>query len=260
MHEESPRGNVSRIQYFSTGDGDGIRTTVFLQGCSLRCRWCHNPETQPMEPVTLRYANGRQVLSGQSMTAQEVFRAIVKDEPFYLESGGGVTFSGGEPLLQADFCACVAEMCKQRGIHVLFDTAGCVPFAAFEKVLPFADQFYYDVKTCTKEDCERYVGPGFETILANLQKLCTLSRVRVRIPVIPGHNNTPQMLARFAELIAPLGAEGVDLLPFHRLGAGKYRAMGIPYSYADTEPLSPSDLDGFKPIFENLGIPCRVER
>ena len=118
-------GRISRIQYFSIGDGDGIRTTVFMQGCNLRCAWCHNPETQPLDTVTLNYSNDNRVLSGEDITADELFKRILKDEVFYIESGGGVTFSGGEPLLQADFLSVVAKMCKDRGINVLFDTAGC---------------------------------------------------------------------------------------------------------------------------------------
>lgn len=253
-------GKISKIQYFSTGDGDGIRTTVFMQGCNLRCAWCHNPETQPLDTVILNYPNGTTVTSGESITASELFIKIIKDEPFYMESGGGVTFSGGEPLLQADFCAEVAKLCKQRGINVLFDTAGCVPYESFERVLPYTDTFYFDLKAVTKEDCAKYRCGDPELILSNLKRLCQMASVVVRIPVIPQHTNSRDKLLELARYIADIKPIRVDLLPFHRLGAGKYQAMGKQYDYSQVQPLLPSDLEQYLPIFTHLGIACTVEK
>ncbi len=258
-NNEGLTGKISSIQYFSTGDGDGIRTTVFMQGCNLQCAWCHNPETQPLDTVTLKYPD-RTVVSGCDMSVQQLFRLIKKDKPFYDESGGGVTFSGGEPLLQADFCAEVARMCKQEGINVLFDTAGNVPFVNFEKVLPYADTFYFDVKAIQQNDCDKYRCGNAELILSNLEKLCTVANVVVRIPIIPGHNNSDESLLRFAQRISPLKPSRVDILPFHRLGTSKYKAMGKAYQFEAISPLNPSEVVRFVSIFENFGLKCTVEK
>lgn len=253
-------GRISKIQYFSIGDGDGIRTTVFMQGCNLRCAWCHNPETQPMDGAILNYSQDKTVVSGEDITVEDLLQKILKDEPFYIESGGGVTFSGGEPLLQADFCALVAKMCKDKGINVLFDTAGSVPFECFEKVLPYTDTFYFDVKAATKEDCRKYRCGDPELVFGNLEKLCGLSNVVVRIPVIPNHNHDHQKMLELAQRIAKANPSRVDLLPFHRLGAGKYKALNMDYSYTQTEPLKKSDLEQYVHIFEGLGLKCRIEK
>ncbi|MBR3750756.1 MAG: radical SAM protein [Clostridia bacterium] len=254
------RGRISRIQYFSTGDGDGIRTTVFMQGCNLRCAWCHNPETQPLDTAILNYSEDKRVLSGEDITADELFKRIIKDEVFYIESGGGVTFSGGEPLLQADFLSGVAKMCKGRGINVLFDTAGCVPYQCFERVAPYTDTFYFDVKAVTKEDCEKYRCGDPKLVLDNLKRLCLKSNVVVRVPIIPGHNNSKEKIEQIAGNVADAHPSRVDLLPFHRLGAGKYRAMNKEYDYLYTEPLKKSDLEQYVCIFEDLGLKCRIEK
>ena len=253
-------GRISRIQYFSIGDGDGIRTTVFMQGCNLRCAWCHNPETQPLDTVTLNYSNDNRVLSGEDITADELFKRILKDEVFYIESGGGVTFSGGEPLLQADFLSVVAKMCKDRGINVLFDTAGCVPYQCFERVAPYTDTFYFDVKEVTKEDCEKYRCGDPGLVLDNLKRLCLKSNVVVRVPVIPGHNHSKEKIEQIARIVADAHPLRVDLLPFHRLGSGKYRAMNKEYDYFNTEPLKKSDLEQYVCVFEDLGMKCRIEK
>lgn len=253
-------GKISRIQYFSIGDGDGIRTTVFMQGCNLKCSWCHNPETQPMQTVTLNYSQDKTVISGEDMTAQELFAKILKDEPFYIESGGGVTFSGGEPLLQADFCASVAKMCKEKGINVLFDTAGSVTYECFEKVLPYTDTFYFDVKAVTKEECKKYRCGDPELVFYNLKRLCRVANVVVRVPVIPGHNHSKEKIEQIARNVADAHPLRVDLLPFHRLGSGKYRAMNKEYDYFNTEPLKKSDLEQYVCVFEDLGMKCRIEK
>ncbi|MCR5150728.1 MAG: glycyl-radical enzyme activating protein [Clostridiales bacterium] len=252
--------NVSNIQHFSTGDGDGIRTTVFLKGCNLRCPWCHNPETISPKPQILNFkAVNEQIAYGKSMTVDEIVADITKDELFYDESGGGVTISGGEAMLQSDGCAALSKELQKKDISVIMDTAGCVPFGEFEKVRPFVDKFYYDFKTPDKEKYEKVIKGNFDLIQSNLEKLIRLgSSVNVRIPLIPGFNTSNEDIEKFKALLLSLKVKEIDLLPFHRLGASKYEAMGKQYLYRDTPVLSKNEINSiFDAFSQNFSV--RIE-
>ena len=246
------------IERNSFVDGPGIRTTVFLKGCNLRCVWCHNPESQSFAPQMLYYQDkctgcgkcqrvcptpdnctlcGRcsifcpvdaRKVCGKEYTVEKVWEEIEKDIPFYQNSGGGVTFSGGECMLQVDFLSEILKKCKENGVHTAVDTAGHVPFSSFEKVLPDTDLFLYDVKCfdCTKH--EKYVGVGNERILENLQKLLAAgAKVWIRIPVIPSVNDTVEEMQEIKAFLENAGGvERVELLPYHAMGENKYRAIG----------------------------------
>ncbi len=278
-------GRFSRIQRFSTEDGPGIRTTVFLQGCNLRCPWCHNPETVPPAAL-LYYAQncigcgrcaaacpqgchrltarehridrekcrlcgqcaaacpcGALEISGRDIEASVLVDAVQADADYYANSGGGLTLSGGEPLLQPDFCAETARLCAARGIPVLVDTAACVPFSSLEKLLPFVKEFYVDLKLPEEEAYRSVCHGSLELVKSNLRRLSGAgARVTVRVPVIPGYNDTPRAAAEIRETALSCGAAALSWLPFHRLGAPKYEAMGLPYAFAGTPPLPPSRL------------------
>ena len=278
--DSGARGIVSHVQRFSTEDGQGIRTTVFFQGCNLRCAWCHNPETWADTASVLYYehlcthclrcagacgnhahgggghrydrrrcrASGRCVevcrsgalaLSGRIMDLDVLADSLMEDLPFFQGSGGGITLSGGEPLLQADACAYLARRCAASGVTVLIDTAGCVPYAQFAKVIPHADHFFFDLKAATGEDCTRLTGGNLPLILDNLARLLQDGcKVTVRIPVIPGHNDTIEGIAGFSGILRRAGVRKADLIPFHRMGSGKYRALGMDYVYRDADPPS----------------------
>ncbi|MBQ5973525.1 MAG: radical SAM protein [Oscillospiraceae bacterium] len=235
--------NVSHIQRFSTGDGPGIRTTVFFKGCPLRCPWCHNPETVSPEPQTLFYRQtGKTVVCGRTMTPEEISAEAEEDAEFYRAGGGGVTLSGGEPLLQYRGAAELAAILADRGIPTLIDTAGNVPWAAFEAVRGTVRQFYYDVKTA---DAARYarLGGDLDRIAENLRRLVAGgAEVRVRIPFIPGFNTSDEDCRRIGRLVADAGARRADLLPFHRLGGAKYEALGLTYTYRDVRPPDRAEL------------------
>ena len=236
-----PDLNVANIQHFSVGDGPGIRSTVFLKGCNLHCPWCHNPETISPVPQLLVYkAAGKKIAYGENMAVNMVLENVLQDIDFYKASGGGVTVSGGEPLLQAE---AVAELCnklQQRGIHTLLDTAGNVPQKNLEMVLPYTDCFFFDWKTPDPQVCAQVIGGDFDRIFENLRLLLASDKeVHVRMPLIPSVNDRPEDLQKSADKLRKIGAIQVDILPFHRLGSGKYEAMGLPYAYADVLP--PSD-------------------
>ena len=205
--------NLFDIQRNSFVDGPGIRTTVFFKGCNLRCQWCHNPESQIMESQIMFYKDkctgcGRcrditvdnsdfvcfhdaKKICGKTYTVDELFNIIIKDKIFYETSGGGVTFSGGECLLQQDFLCEILEKCKAAGIHTAVDTAGHIHWNVFEKVLPYTDLFLYDMKAFDCNIHRKYTGVSNECILENLKKLFEAgANIWIRIPVIPGVNDT----------------------------------------------------------------------
>ncbi len=286
---------ISRIQCFSVGDGPGIRSTVFFQGCNLRCPWCHNPETLPMTPCLLldqtrcircgscqeicarhrlwkdtheflregctgcgRCASacrtGALEMSGGRMELAAVMKRIREDAAFYRASGGGVTLSGGEALLQAEACAALAGLCRGERIDVLLDTAGNVAFSAFEKVLPFVNLYYFDLKCGTQSGYEA-IGGSLARVKENMKRLVEeKAEVVARIPVIPGFNDSPGEMARMADVLNEVGVTTVNLLPFHRMGSAKYTAMGQTYFYAQTQPIEPERLESFLNIFEQAGI------
>ncbi len=252
---------VSTIQRFSTGDGPGIRTTVFLKGCNLRCPWCHNPECISEKTETLRFPGiPRTVTYGRMMSVEELFADVVEDADFYRESGGGVTFSGGEPLLQSAGVGELAKKLREAGIGTLVDTAGCVPWDNFLSVLDFIDTFCYDVKTADGALYENVVRGDRDLVFDNLGRLIEAGKdVVVRIPLIPGFNMSAADHEKIYGELIKTGARRVDLLPFHRLGSSKYEAMGLAYAYKDTPPSGEDEIEKIKKIYDGCFI-TRIEK
>ena len=244
--------NISDIQHFSTGDGPGIRTTVFLKGCNLRCPWCHNPETISAAPVTLTYPKANKTVTyGRRMTVDEVLSDVMEDMDFYRQSGGGVTISGGEPLLQSEAAAELAKALKEQGVSVILDTAGNLPWSAFEAVLPFVDTVFFDWKTGDPDFMRDCIGGNLPRMQDNL--ICLLQAgtdVHIRIPLIPGMNTDADAVHTMIAQLREAGVQTVALLPFHRLAVGKYEAMGIPYAYRDTPPLPKEALERISLMYQ----------
>lgn len=242
-------GTIFNIQRLCTDDGPGIRTTVFLKGCNLRCAWCHNPESQneKIEPMFFRNKcigcerckglendpefrcfHGAREFCGKQTTAEDVVAEALRDAPFYKASGGGVTFSGGECMLQIDFLKELLAACKAEDIHTAVDTAGNVPFERFQEILPFTDLFLYDVKCIDSEKHRTYTGVGNKLILENLKKLLASDKdVWIRIPVIGGVNDTEEDMMAIRSFLATCDApKKIALLPYHETGNHKYAALG----------------------------------
>ncbi|MBR5869058.1 MAG: glycyl-radical enzyme activating protein [Clostridia bacterium] len=246
--------NLSNIQHFSVGDGDGIRTTVFFKGCGLHCPWCHNPETIDFAPTILTYPElGKTEVRGSSMTVEAVMTEILEDADFYAESGGGVTLSGGEVLLQADGAFALAKAAKDAGLSVFLDTAGFAPRAAVEKLQPVVDCWLYDYKTADPAAFRQVIGGEMEPVRENLRFLLNAgANVRIRIPLIPGFNTGEESIEAIKRDLKGLGVRSVDLLPFHRLGSGKYTAMGLVYSYREVEPLTADRVEDIRARYEEF--------
>ena len=204
---------VIDLQRFSLHDGDGIRTTVFFKGCPLSCEWCHNPEGQRFEREWMFYKDrcigcgrcregeltedtcpsGARELVGRAYTLAELMRLLTRDRQCYEVSGGGVTLSGGEVMAQdMDYVAELARRLAREGISVNIDTCGLAPWSAFERIMPYADTFLYDIKAMDPQVHARYTGVDNALILDNLKRLSAAgARINIRVPVIPGVNDTP---------------------------------------------------------------------
>lgn len=221
-------GHILSVETMGLRDGPGIRFVVFFAGCRLRCRFCHNPDS---------WAPGGK----DTVTPEELFRRILRFRPYFSRSGGGVTFSGGEPLLQPDFLLRMLSLCKQEGIHTCLDTAG-VGVGRYREILSLTDLVLYDVK---ETDPGRYLAltgtPIAETeaFLAAL-RACPRPTV-VRAVILPGYNDTPDYMAQLRtyirEKLPPV--REVELLPYHRMGAYKYAALGMDEPLGDTPPMDP---------------------
>ncbi len=263
-------GMVFNVQRFSLQDGKGIRTTVFLKGCSLRCVWCHNPESQKSTPELAVYSrkctrcgacekvcsrtfsqectacgkclsvckNDAREILGKIHSPAEIFDMVKRDKEYYITSGGGVTLSGGEPLLQADFCREILMLCHENGINTVIETAGNVPFSAFEKVLPYTDTFLFDLKAIDEKVHIFCTGSSNTRILQNASLLKEKTKnLLFRMPYIPHYNDgeLPKIKAFVEDF--PL-----ELLPYHTIGIGKYATLGKAYRLSDVTPPSVDEM------------------
>ncbi len=234
-------GTIFDIKKFAIHDGPGIRTTVFFKGCPLDCWWCHNPEGRKLETETLSVKPGgdasdscipaRTVVIGRDVSVASVMDEVMKDVIFYDESGGGVTFSGGEPMMQPEFLLVLLQACKENGLNTAVDTSGYAPWDDFKKIYDLIDLFLYDLKLMDDESHVKYTGVSNKLILENLARLSSMgSKVEPRIPLIPGITDTEENLEAIAEFLTPQkNIRHVVLLPYNRLGEDKFRKFDLTY-------------------------------
>ena len=248
-------GLVFDIKEFSIHDGPGIRTTVFLKGCPLSCMWCHNPEGQSPLPQVMQNPTGDR-LAGSNYTSGELARILKRQSTIFNLNEGGVTFSGGEPLMQADF---VAEVIDQlEGVHILLDTSGQGSTTSFRRLLDRVDLVYFDLKLINTEIHKRFTGQDNKLILQNLS-LMSQSGVPfvIRVPLIPSITDTPENLRAIANTVRDIpGLLGVELLPYNKSAGAKYHAAGMIWmpDYNENDPVN-ADVN----IFEEVGIQVRVK-
>lgn len=248
------RGLVFDIREFTVHDGPGIRTTVFLKGCPLRCAWCHNPEGLEPMPQVMRSARGERI-AGRYYHADELADILNGQAEVLAAAGGGVTFSGGEPLMQAGFVAEVIDLLA--GTHVVLDTSGYALPDEFADVAERCDLILFDIKLVDAEAHEHWTGQGNAPILANLASLETLATPFVaRVPLVPGVTDTDDNMAAIAGLLATMPTlVEVQLLPYNRAAGGKYAACGMPFTPGYDEEREPAAL--VEP-FMRAGIEVRV--
>ena len=229
-------GRVFNIQRFSLHDGPGIRTVVFLKGCHMKCVWCANPEG--IDCGEINHLTGDSSLQ----SVEEVFQHVIADEIYYRTSGGGITLSGGEMALQPRFARALLNRCRREGLHTAVETAGFARWDAVAEVCQVADLILYDLKLAEAERHLDYTGASLKPVLQNLQRLLAgQTPLRIRIPVIPEVNNSPDQAEKMMALIHGLTQysacfKGIDLLPYHPFGTGKYTRLEQPYLYAQMHP------------------------
>ena len=274
-------GILFDIEHGSFVDGPGVRTVVFFKGCNLKCNWCHNPESQNAIPEMMFFENtckncgickikcpnrqefcdlcgtctkycptGARKICGRKWTIDEVVREIQLDIPFFNSSNGGVTFSGGECMLQIGFLKSLLILCKELGIHTAVDTAGNVDWENFEEIMPYTDMFLYDVKCFSEELHKKGTGVSNKKILENLVKLSNAftGDIIIRIPIIPEFNTDELELKKMSKFIKNIKYKKLELLPYHKLGENKSIALGRKeriYSIPSNE-----DIEKIKLIFK----------
>ena len=284
---------VFDIQRFSIQDGPGIRTTVFLKGCPLSCGWCHNPESQApgREVMTLEHRcircgahlevcpggdnrsgcttcgrcveacpTGARQMAGRPYEIEELTRIVLQDRPFYEESGGGVTFSGGEPLLHPEYLAAALEAARAHGLHTAVDTCGFASPGDLLAVARHTDLFLYDLKLIDPERHRQHTGVSNTIILQNLERLAREhGNLWIRIPVIPGVNDDDAAAGDAAAFLAPLpGIREVHLLPYHLTGETKFARLGRSYSLAGTPVPTAERMHTLAGIYEDQGLVTRI--
>jgi pyruvate formate lyase activating enzyme len=298
------RGLIFNIQKFSIQDGPGIRTTLFMKGCPLKCPWCSNPEGMKDEPEimiserkcigckkcaeacktgAISFVNDIRTIdwnlcnqclecgmvcpshaievSGEYKTVDEAFKIAAQDRDFYNSSGGGVTISGGEALLQWEFVRDIFKKCKEAGFHTALDTTAYCAWESLEEVLDYTDLILFDVKHLDNERHEEKTGVSNELILDNLEKASKLTKIWLRIPLIPGFNDSESNMQKTAELALKIKAEKISLLPFHEWGKDKHSSLGKQYGYDGADGILEPDSEVVKKcreILESHGLEVAV--
>jgi pyruvate formate lyase activating enzyme len=293
-------GTVLRLERFAIHDGPGIRTTVFMKGCPLRCAWCHSPESQDMDPEFMPLADrcvrcgactdscphhvppaadatalappacttcgncasvcpsGARELVGHRTTVPALLGLLERDRIFYDESGGGVTFSGGEPLMQPEFLLEAVDACREAGLHVAVDTCGLGDTGVLLDVARSAHLFLFDLKIMDDDRHRTYTGASNGRILLNLERLANAHRqVIVRFPLIPGVNDDEANVRAIGAFLASLRLTRVDVLPYHRAGLAKYHRLLRPYALPETQPPTPDAVVRAARVLEGCGLIVR---
>lgn len=262
-------GIIFDIKKYAVHDGPGIRTTVFFKGCPLNCLWCHNPESHVPDPEILRVRRKVAMnefrecdeLIGKRISVHDLVAEIEKDLLFYEESGGGVTFSGGEPFLQTEFLLSTLRECKERNISTVIDTSGFTEFENIKKVLSVTDLFLYDLKIIDDGEHWKYTGVSNQLILENLIKLSKLTKnYRVRIPLIPLITDRPENLSQIVKFLQKLNTlPEIDVLPYNEICAGKYERFNRKYELGEMVTQSEEKLSEIVCYLEKNGFKVKVK-
>lgn len=294
-------GLIYDIKHFAVHDGPGVRTTIFLKGCPLRCLWCHSPESQEARPqisfnrdrcigcgscvescqegalavpgnidegkctlcgscVEECYSNALEMI-GRHVHVGDVLDAVDRDRDVIERSGGGVTVSGGEPLAQPDFTLSLLIALKEEGYHTALDTCGQAPVTILDGMLPYTDLLLYDVKHMNPERHRELTGVSNDTILSNLRYVAKRrGALRIRMPLIPGVNDSEENLAETCAFIRGLErVDAIELLPYHRLGVSKYRAINREFALRQLLPHEPEQLLRIRDFIAGNGLDVILE-
>lgn len=241
------KGRIHSIETCGTVDGPGIRYIVFTQGCPLRCKYCHNPDTWKMQ-------------DGEEMDTTDLVSDIIKYKSFMQASGGGLTVSGGEPLLQPEFVKDLFIKCKEKGVHTCLDTSGFVKLEVADPVLDYTDLVLLDIKSYNPEVFKDLTGVPLDPTLAFAKHLDQRGiPVWIRYVLVPNLTDSEKDIEDLAQFLATLKhVERVDLLPFHKMGEYKWEQLGYDYALLDTPQPSKDEVTKALNIFKKYNLPIRV--
>lgn len=253
------RGRVFDIQRFSTHDGPGVRTIVFLKGCPLRCRWCCNPESQNYE-IQLMRQKGKVKTVGYDTTVKEVIEEVMRDMPYYSRSGGGLTLSGGECLWQPDFAVALLKATHENGINTAIETTGFADWEVIKQFIPEVDVFLMDIKHTNSTKHKEFTTRPNELILENARKIAEKAkRLIIRVPVIPGFNDTVEEIGEIAKFTASLpNVNEIHLLPYHRMGRDKYDGLDRPYLMGDVPSPTSAKMQELLAVCKSYGLTTQL--
>jgi pyruvate formate lyase activating enzyme len=263
-------GIIFDIKRYTIHDGPGIRTTVFFKGCPLKCLWCHNPESQNQGVDIIDPEIGSACLQsyrsdspgklGYSVSVDEIVKEIEKDILFYEQSGGGVTISGGEPLLQPEFLNDLLVKCRQKDIPTALDTCGYASWEVLSRIKNYVDLFLYDLKFINNDLHQKYTGVSNNSILENIKKLSlTGNRIIIRIPIIPGITDGIKNMRDLAGFISSQHSlKQISLLPYNFLAEEKYRKLNKSYLLQGLRPGEDNHINEIKSIFEESGLEVSI--
>ena len=272
------RALVTDIERGATFDGPGIRTVVYFKGCPLRCLWCSNPETQKLENEFWDYEGslykGNRTLCSdciatstsstlkqvaKDMTLEEVFTIVMKDENFYRNSGGGVTLSGGEVLVNSAFAIKLFEKLKDEYVNTAIETTGYGSYRELEKLAKLTDTILFDIKHMDSGKHKKYTAVSNEIILENLTKLSKWhKKIIMRFPFIKGVNDDEKNIHETAKFLKKLNLLEVNILPYHTMGLEKYRKLRMPYPMKTLEKHTKEELDNALKIMKSYGLKAKL--
>lgn len=248
------KGRIHSLESFGTVDGPGTRFVVFVQGCPMRCAYCHNPDTWPME-------------GGTMMEPAEIIEQYENNRPFYKD--GGLTVTGGEPLMQVDFLIDLFTLAKEHGIHTCIDSSGIAYkenntafIEKLDKLMPLTDLVMLDIKHIDPEKHKQFTGRSNELMLENARKVAEsgMTRLDIRVPVIPTFNDKPEEIKAIAQFADKLpGVKKIHLLPYHRLGQDKYDGLGRKYEMDGILPPDNAYMEMLKRVVQqNSSLYCQI--
>jgi len=307
-------GIITEIMRFSLKDGPGIRTTVFLKGCNMACKWCHNPETLSMRPQLMRYPkrcigcgecagacpngalvftadggglsgtgaaanpiefhrdkcvscgacadkcfSGALALSGITMSLDDVMAEVIQDIDYYNNSGGGLTIGGGEAACQPEFTVELLKTAKEAGVSTAIETNMYADWQVYERMLPYLDLVMLDIKHSDDAEHRKWTGAGNAEVIANTKRITKCKPSIVRTPVIPGVNDTPDEIARIAEIVKSLNnIIGFELLLYNPLGESKYTALDAEHEFRGARPSGAEQAELLYGAAQAAGVPIKI--
>ncbi|HUS87707.1 MAG TPA: glycyl-radical enzyme activating protein [Bacteroidales bacterium] len=263
------KGLIFNIKRYAIHDGPGIRVTFFLKGCPLNCWWCHNPEgistsMEKVKRVDRIGSNEFEVIEtvGKQYSVDDLVEVAEKDRIFIEESNGGVTFSGGEPLLQSDFLEAALRNFKKRGFHTAVDTSGQADRKVVEKIAGDTDLFLFDIKHLDPDKHKSHTGASNRKILSNYDYILNRGKdVIIRFPVIPGYNDDIKHLNQLRDYITGKERRNIkrlDLLPYHKIGSSKYKRFNLENRMEGVEQPGIPRMNELKSFFSETGFKIKI--